>query len=244
MSSLRKTGTTREIHGPPPYSPCAECGKPVSEWYSCFACERRGLPHLLHAHNGKRDETCADLHECPESGELADVAASVGRGRRVQAAVNAAVAKAGRRHGSKATNRSRSRVRLTGRGRGAAYVGRKFAGLQLAGAGSMPGRKSPSSRPGPRRPGPRPGSGGRPVREIPRLVVEFAARLKNQGRGWVDILDAVRRTGNGTWPRNTLKRHVVALLDRPEVSGSMCEACGKATAKSSPPVGLPTRKTR
>jgi hypothetical protein len=52
---------------------------------------------------------------------------------------------------------------------------------------------------------------GRPQAFIPALVVEYAAKLHAGGRGWSDIQQAIERTGNGTYARNTIKRRALAL---------------------------------
>lgn len=67
---------------------------------------------------------------------------------------------------------------------------------------------------------------------IPRLVVEYAADLVSGGVGYADLVDRVRESGNGEWPRTTLKRHVLAHLARPKIKGSICVLCNQYRVSS------------
>jgi hypothetical protein len=69
--------------------------------------------------------------------------------------------------------------------------------------GALAARRSRSTKPRRRRRG-----GGRPETFIAALVVARAAELYKAHRRWVDVLQALKAEGNGTYARNTLIRRV------------------------------------
>jgi hypothetical protein len=78
---------------------------------------------------------------------------------------------------------------------------------------------------------------GRPPAFIPALVVEYAAKLHAAGRGWSDIQQAIERTGNGTYARNTIKRRALALAGQ----NSQLQAPPAAAARAA---RAPAKKAR
>jgi hypothetical protein len=52
--------------------------------------------------------------------------------------------------------------------------------------------------------------GGRPEVVIPALVIDLATRLHAAGAGWREVIRHLTLSGNGTYARTTIRRHVLA----------------------------------